>query len=350
QDPRWYEPGLTPESVARGLASVRPDRPVGSYEYSNLNYVLLGAIIEAASGQRYADYLDDHVFAPLGMASSSARAPLATGATGFRYLFGVPVRFEEPWPGGMVPAGYHISTAADLARFAGALASGGVVGGVDIVSGAAASETARSLGTDWAPLTGGPGTVSSQSGSTLTTNADLLVAPSEGRAVVVVMNANPTQLLGMPRGAAEIALDTLRLAGGSPAASPLPAVTSAYLVVDGLLVLLAGALAAHVWRARSWRRRWAARRGASGRWLAIRTLLADALLPLLVLTGLPLLVGATGSSRGGDIIGGWRFVAWTLPDLAAALLALSLAAIALGGWKLAVGRRPGAEAVPGGRR
>jgi len=51
QDPRWYEPGLTSEGIARSLSSVRPDRPVGGYEYSNLNYVLLGVLIEAVSGQ-----------------------------------------------------------------------------------------------------------------------------------------------------------------------------------------------------------------------------------------------------------------------------------------------------------
>ncbi len=343
QDPRWYEPGLTPEAVARGLGSVRPDRPVGTYEYSNLNFVLLGAIVEAASGQTYADYVDDHVFGPLGMASSSVHRGLQPGPTGFRYLFGVPVPFEEPWPGGVAPAGYHISTADDLARFAGALAAGGAVGGLDIVSGDAVDGTTLALGTDWGPLAGGPGTSSSQSGSTLTTNADLLVAPWDGRAVVVVMNANPTQLLGLPRGAAEIALDTLRLAGGSPTGSPLPSVSSAYLVADAVLVLLAGALGLHVWRGRTWRRRWASRHGAGGRWLAIRTVLADLALPLVVLVGLPLLVGLTGSSRPGDLLGGWRFVAWTLPDLAAALLVLALAPLALGGWKLAMVRRSGSR-------
>jgi hypothetical protein len=186
-----------------------------------------------------------------------------------------------------------------------------------------------------------PGASSGQSGSTLTTNADILVDPGAGRAVVVVMNANPTQLLGLPRGAAEIALDVLRLASGSPTGTPGPTVRDAYLVVDGVLVLLASLLGVHVWRGRTWRRRWATRRGAGGRWLGGRTLLADGLLPLLVLVGLPLLVGLTGSTRAGDVVGGWRFVAWTLPDLAAALLVLAGVPLVLGAWKLAAVRRVG---------
>lgn len=42
-------------------------KPGSRFGYSNSNYVLLTAIIEAASKQTYADYLQQHVFQPLGM-------------------------------------------------------------------------------------------------------------------------------------------------------------------------------------------------------------------------------------------------------------------------------------------
>lgn len=35
--------------------------------YSNLNYMVLGAVIEAASGQTYEDYITENVLQPLGM-------------------------------------------------------------------------------------------------------------------------------------------------------------------------------------------------------------------------------------------------------------------------------------------
>jgi CubicO group peptidase (beta-lactamase class C family) len=53
--------------------------------YSNLNYMLLGAVIEAVSGQSYESYLTDHILHPLGMAqtgfvySSSMAAHQAAG-------------------------------------------------------------------------------------------------------------------------------------------------------------------------------------------------------------------------------------------------------------------------------
>ncbi len=41
--------------------------PGAEYRYSNSGYVLLGLIVEAASGRRFADYLHEAIFAPLGM-------------------------------------------------------------------------------------------------------------------------------------------------------------------------------------------------------------------------------------------------------------------------------------------
>ena len=63
-------PGATERQV-RALSTLKLTRPVGAkFEYSNLNYNLLGLIIEAASGESYADYIQNHIFDPLGMRHS----------------------------------------------------------------------------------------------------------------------------------------------------------------------------------------------------------------------------------------------------------------------------------------
>jgi CubicO group peptidase (beta-lactamase class C family) len=336
QDPRWYEPGLTQADVVRGMAEVAATVPAGTYAYSNLNYVVLGAVVEAVSGQPYGDYVRDRIFTPLGMTSSFASlAAAAAGspAQGHRYLFGVPVPFDEPYPSGMVAAGYQIASLDDLATFVATLSNHGAHDGVDIVGTGGAPATAPDYRTDWLPLAAADaGAIVSQSGSTLTSNADILAMPSRGLGVVVVLNANPTQLLGMPSGAADVALDVLRLSSGIGVASSAPTVRTVYLVVDVALALMALLLAVHAIRARSWSRRLQGARHP--RLLVGRTVVADLALPVLVLVGIPLWIGSTGSSQAGSVIAGWRFLLWTLPDLALALLALALGALAVGASKV----------------
>ena len=113
QDPRRYAADLTPEAVVRGLEEVAPAGPPGAYAYSNLNFVVLGVVIEAVSGEPYRAYVQRHIFEPLGMSRSftdPAGAPAAEDtATGHRYLFGVPVAFDEPYPSAIVAAGYQSS-------------------------------------------------------------------------------------------------------------------------------------------------------------------------------------------------------------------------------------------------
>jgi CubicO group peptidase (beta-lactamase class C family) len=63
----------TPEQAVRSLAQAQLTAPVGSkHQYFNLGYTTLAYIIELVSGQSYADYVQAHILAPLGMDSSTA--------------------------------------------------------------------------------------------------------------------------------------------------------------------------------------------------------------------------------------------------------------------------------------
>jgi CubicO group peptidase (beta-lactamase class C family) len=48
-------------------------KPNRRFQYSNTGYAVLAAIIEKASGQSYADFLEDHIFDPVGMESTFVR-------------------------------------------------------------------------------------------------------------------------------------------------------------------------------------------------------------------------------------------------------------------------------------
>ena len=69
--PSAYEP--TAHDVLTRLAhcDTLKFRPDDHYEYSNSGYVLLGQIIEKVSGQRYASFLKQNIFAPLAMTATA---------------------------------------------------------------------------------------------------------------------------------------------------------------------------------------------------------------------------------------------------------------------------------------
>jgi len=71
-------PGRTEQLKDRDVLEIlksQPDAyfpPGTQYRYSNSGYALLALIVERASGQDFATYLNDHIFAPLGMTGTVA--------------------------------------------------------------------------------------------------------------------------------------------------------------------------------------------------------------------------------------------------------------------------------------
>jgi CubicO group peptidase (beta-lactamase class C family) len=127
------------ERQARTLATCRLTRPVGeAFEYSNLNYNLLGLVIEAASGESYADYIQKHIFDPLEMShsyTSKAAARQDGLAVGHQSWFSVPIAVPGlPVPGGSLPAGLLISSAEDMGHYLIAYLNQGRYGEVQLLS------------------------------------------------------------------------------------------------------------------------------------------------------------------------------------------------------------------------
>jgi D-alanyl-D-alanine carboxypeptidase len=109
----------------------RPPRfePGSRFEYSNYGFILLGAIVEKASGQRYYDYVREHVYAPAGMTETGSEPEnqeVPGRSVGYTAMGSVegglhPNADTLPWRGSSAGGGY--STVGDLLRFATALES-----------------------------------------------------------------------------------------------------------------------------------------------------------------------------------------------------------------------------------
>ncbi|HEY7977552.1 MAG TPA: serine hydrolase domain-containing protein, partial [Rhizomicrobium sp.] len=104
--------------------------------YSNYATTLAGYIVQRVSGEEFTDYVDHHIFKPLGMNSSSFKqlpppALMKNMATGYKQASDPkPVPFEIVEA---APAGSLSSTATDMARFMMAHLNGGQYDGARIL-------------------------------------------------------------------------------------------------------------------------------------------------------------------------------------------------------------------------
>ena len=138
------QPGAL-ERQARALSTVKLSHPVGSaFGYSNLNYNLLGLVVEAASGASYTDYVQRQIFEPLEMShshTSKAAAKQDGLAVGHQTWFGFPVAAPDlPVPAGSLPSGQLISSAEDMGHYLIALLNQGQYKETQILSPAGVAE------------------------------------------------------------------------------------------------------------------------------------------------------------------------------------------------------------------
>jgi CubicO group peptidase (beta-lactamase class C family) len=87
--------------------------------YSNYGAALAGYIVERVSGEEFNDYIEHHIFAPLGMTHASFRQPLPEPlqpwmSKGYKVASGDPEPFEIVT---IPPAGSLSVSGADMARF-----------------------------------------------------------------------------------------------------------------------------------------------------------------------------------------------------------------------------------------
>ncbi len=79
EDPTRMQPGglfdmrkdFTEDEMVKKIETLPIEfKPGDKWDYRNTNYALLGVLIHKVTGQKYGDYMHDHIFAPLGMVST----------------------------------------------------------------------------------------------------------------------------------------------------------------------------------------------------------------------------------------------------------------------------------------
>jgi D-alanyl-D-alanine carboxypeptidase len=128
---RWKPRELVQVALAEGPVA----RPGERFAYASTNYVLLGMVIERATGTNLGRQLRGRIFAPLGLEDTSFAPDIRNSR---RYVHGYAPSEHDGIVGGLATArdrsivntswawaaGSIVSTASDLSRFFGALLQG----------------------------------------------------------------------------------------------------------------------------------------------------------------------------------------------------------------------------------
>jgi len=163
-------------------------------QYSNYGYILLGSIIEAASGQSYDAYVEQHIFAPTGMTSTGSvpEAIVVPGrAVPYTLNEGQWVRESKTLPLRGTPAGGGYSTADDLLRFAEALRGGRLISSEALQAATSPQNTKGWYGYGLMVSGEGGQRQYGHEGGAPGANAALIVLPSQGYVVIGLSNVDP---------------------------------------------------------------------------------------------------------------------------------------------------------------
>lgn len=327
----------TIEQYVRSLRDADLNRPVGeSYEYSNANYVTLGLIVETVSGQHYGDYIREHIFKPLDMRASytSFDEGRQNGMSDLhQFWFGLPIATQTPNLPSLIPAGFLVASAEDMAHYLSMYLNDGAYQGRQILSPAgiramlapATNEFQRTLlGTEFTArygmgwFTGPFGDTPAlwHLGELPTFNAWMIVLPETNQAVVVLINAgNQVPIAGANEVFSRIPIGITQILAGNEPPSGM-SLTRFYFWFDLIALAIVGI---QTWRLMRLLR-YPSARLSRPRSLALALQVARRTIPLVWEIGLSILIFAAVPMLTGV---GWRGNFTSTPDLVIVLLMIS---------------------------
>lgn len=330
----------TLEEFVSKLHTIELDAPVGArYFYCSGNYNVLGRVIEVVSGQSYASYIEQQVFAPLNMRhsfTSEHEAERAGLAQGYRWLFGMPIPFDYAYDRPQMPSGFLVSSAEDMANFLIAQLNGGQFGTSRILSpggiatmqanGVPAGVNNSTYGLGWKKKPMGGVAAILHTGDHPNTHTLVFMEPHTRRGVVLLMNTNG--LLPSLSAFTEIEHGVARMIMGEEPSMAGLSLPRLYLIVNAVLVSLLALASWPLVRLRRWEHRLRQQhQGQSHRLRVGLRVAGDVTIGLTLLISARQLLGALGAQS-------WSEGFLLLPDFVAWLWGVSLIVLLTGALRL----------------
>lgn len=111
-------------AIKRNTESLSDDKLTAAtgekHEYSNANFLILGALIEEVTNQTYSEYMEKQVFTPLGMKNAAADYSTAYKKgylAGYQSWLGIPRKSAVTYDNGGAPYGYITASATDMVQY-----------------------------------------------------------------------------------------------------------------------------------------------------------------------------------------------------------------------------------------
>ncbi|MBY0123538.1 serine hydrolase [Bacillus sp. S/N-304-OC-R1] len=309
------------------------------FQYSNQNYKLLGQIITSASKIPYEEYIRKNIFSPLDMAHSYTSQTTAKEnglAAGHRTWFGINLPNELPFNDDYLSAGFLISSAEDMTHYLIAQMNNGQYSNVTVLSGSSVKEMhtpsvkAPIMGEDsyygmgWfiRPINGVPTIM--HSGEVPNYHSTMIMMPDENYGIILLANINNSILIsGLIEKIGSGVVDLL--AEKEPESIPKSAYYQAYLMIDGVILIIIVLLFFHIKNISTWHFKLV--KGELGILKKfIYPLSINFLIPLLILTQLPGSLGFT-----------WSFLYDFIPDITSAVWFIAIVLLTGGCIKLFLG-------------
>jgi CubicO group peptidase (beta-lactamase class C family) len=171
--------------------------PGTKFSYSNFGYVLIGCVIEGASGEKYADFVRDNVFSPAGMTETVLDDRLAIIPRRTRFYSkedsGVVVNAPPVDVSFKIPADGWLSSAEDMARFEAAMLNDRILrrSTRDLMWSSQKTSDGKetNYGLGWEIGKGFANTVN-HGGGEFGASTYIMIAPEKSAGVVVLINLN----------------------------------------------------------------------------------------------------------------------------------------------------------------
>lgn len=319
------------EQLVLDLKTLKLTRPVGTtYQYSNINYIILGEVIQLVSGLSYGEYIKKNIFEPLEMKHSyisQANAVKNGMAIGNRVLFGFPVTSNLPYFTGGLPEGFIISCAEDMTHYLSAYINGGKYKNISVLSEASIAEMFKPVskiienqyyGMGWKISLDNGKTIIWHDGDTANFHANMTILPDSKTGIVNLYNMNLLWLPivnNIPKGIEKI------VAGEEPPSKFLNA-TIVNIILDIIYVAIAFDIIWTLIKIKKWRNQ--LKQGHKKlRKILIPLIILDFLIPILILLYFPKIFGVN-----------WAIGLLYIPDLSYVLIVMSTCFLIIGIIKL----------------